>query len=361
MRGKKPSIEHLQAVSRYEELQRTLLGNGHGVALNKPLAHWVLPGDRRLPLVFLGRTLRDLLDSSFDDLADTPGVGRKKIRSFLDLLDRVAASEPTVDHGAVPPATDSPSRAPTSSNGFDPAAVSQVVWSRWQESVRRQGLQDEPLGRVAPTLRNVTRVIWNTPLGEYLDVSLADLQAKKTYGTKRVHSILEVFHDLHGLLADLGEHRQLAVRLVPRSIDRAERWIGAVLQSARQPDPQERLDAFTAPLLEQVRIDGSDAVTQLAQLRLGVDGPIMSVRQAARRMGLTRARVYQLLNEINDILTVRWPLGRNQVYQLLDRLPQGTEPDPALDPFCAAVELFYPATRRGADGPIDRPLTGSGE
>ena len=33
-------------------------------------------------------------------------------------------------------------------------------------------------------------------------------------------------------------------------------------------------------------------------------------------MGLTRARVYQLLNEVNDIAVVRWPLGRHQVYEL---------------------------------------------
>ena len=36
-------------------------------------------------------------------------------------------------------------------------------------------------------------------------------------------------------------------------------------------------------------------------------------------MGLTRARVYQLLNEINDIMMVRWPTGRHQAYELRER------------------------------------------
>ena len=37
-------------------------------------------------------------------------------------------------------------------------------------------------------------------------------------------------------------------------------------------------------------------------------------------MGLTRARVYQLLNEINDIMAVRWPNGRHQMYELREKL-----------------------------------------
>ena len=36
-------------------------------------------------------------------------------------------------------------------------------------------------------------------------------------------------------------------------------------------------------------------------------------------MGLTRARVYQLLNEINDIMMVRWPTGRHQSHELREK------------------------------------------
>ena len=73
-------------------------------------------------------------------------------------------------------------------------------------------------------------------------------------------------------------------------------------------------------------------------------------------MGLTRARVYQLLNEINDILTVRWPNGRHQMYELREKLlneskDMPTPPD--LQQFLAAIELFYPGSRRGAAGPLD--------
>jgi hypothetical protein len=84
------------------------------------------------------------------------------------------------------------------------------------------------------------------------------------------------------------------------------------------------------------------------------------VRQAARLMGLTRARVYQLLNEINDIMMVRWPMGRHQTHELREKFQAETaetaKTDAAVDlrQFHAAVELFYPGSRRGAAGPLEQ-------
>ena len=62
--------------------------------LDKPLAYWALPTDRRLPLAFLSRPLRELLDASFEELAQTPGIGQKKMKSFVKLLARVANTDP---------------------------------------------------------------------------------------------------------------------------------------------------------------------------------------------------------------------------------------------------------------------------
>ncbi len=354
MRGNRSSIERLRAITRYEEIRKTLLNSGSG-HLEKPLAHWVLPADRRLPLVFLARPLGNLLKAGFDELAATPGVGRKKIGSFLDLLTRVADSEGNGNgngNGKEREADGSPAHA--ADGDFSPDDVSDVVWNRWQEAVRRSGLARESLGRVAPTLRNVTRVIWRTPLADYLDVSLGELRQRRTYGEKRVGAVLEVFFGLHRLLGQLGAHPELAVRLVPRHIDQVEHWIGHCLQHAELPQAAEIAECFIGPLLAQLRHDASEQIVELAEMRLGIGGSPTSVRQTARRMGLTRARIYQLLNEINDILAVRWPLGRWQSYRLLERLEAETVADRRLDQFRTAVELFYPAARRGAAGAVEQ-------
>lgn len=106
------------------------------------------------------------------------------------------------------------------------------------------------------------------------------------------------------------------MRIVPRQIDAVETWVASQLQLPGVPPEEEILARFVEPLLAQIRIDAAPQIVSLAENRLGIHAPLTSVRQVARNMGLTRARVYQLLNEINDIMSVRWPSGRQQVYQL---------------------------------------------
>lgn len=358
------SVEELQIVSRFESMRKLLLSQTYADHLDRPLAYWALPTDRRLPLAFLGRTLRDLLSVPFTDLSATPGIGRKKIASFVQLLARAANTDPAELPADVVDCESSGAwdaavvdRAAT--DGFDPTNISEVTWAQWRGSVARHGLSGEKLGRFAPSLKNMTRVIWNTPMGAYTSSTLAEIRAMKTHGEKRIYALLEVFHAAHDIVGGMGTQAHLAVRIVPQWIDRAEQWIGRTLQRPSIPDEQELFTNFVHPLLEQVRLDATQQIVTLAENRLGIGGPITSVRQAARTMGLTRARVYQLLNEINDIMMVRWPMGRHQSHELRERLQSETadrDHAPDLRQFHAAIELFYPGSRRGAAGPLEQTL-----
>ena len=234
-----------------------------------------------------------------------------------------------------------------------------MTWAQWRNSVVRHGLAGELLGRLAPSLQNMTRVIWNTPLGAYTSSTLAEIRAMKTHGEKRIHALLGVFHAVHAIVAGMGTQEHLVTRIAPRSIDRVEQWIGRALQRPGIPSQQEISANFVCPLLEQIRIDATQQIATLAENRLGISGPITSVRQVARTTGLTRARVYQLLNEINDIMMVRWPTGRHQCHELREKFQaEAAELDavPDLRQFYAAVELFYPGNRRGAAGPLEETL-----
>ena len=353
------SVEELQVIGRFEHLRKLLLADGYAAHLDKPLVYWALPTDRRLPLALMGRKLRDLLDTPFAELAATPGIGSKKIRSFIKLLARAADTDATVLplDPPVPEAEPQDRAKAASTNGFDPAAVSEVVWGQWRASVIRHGLGGEALGRFAPSLKQMTRVIWNRPLEHYANMSLDEIRGSRTHGEKRVLAILEVFHALHSLIAGVGPQEHLVLRIVPRHIDAVETWVGRNLQLPGIPGEEELLTRFVDPLLAQVRIDANPQIVSLAENRLGLHAPVTSVRQVARNMGLTRARVYQLLNEVNDIATVRWPNGRHQVYELDAKFrseARRMEEPPRLEQFRAAIELFYPRTRRGASGPLER-------
>jgi hypothetical protein len=311
-------------------------------------------------LAFLGRKLGDLLNTPFPDLAGTPGIGQKKMRSLVRLLARVANTDPNelpVDMES--PAGNGRREASTGStqNGFAPNTVSESVWDKWRSTVIRLGLGSTTLGRLSPSLKRMTRVIWNTPLSDYTGLSLTQLRAMKTHGEKRVQAILEVFYCVQELLDGMKPQPHLTVRLVPCRVDAVERWVWRALQTPGVPGRTEVRATFVEPLMEQIRTDATQQILRLAENRIGIGGPITSVRQCARDMGLTRARVYQLLNEINDILSVRWPMGRHQVYGLLAKFEaesaEMADP-PDLSQFRAAVELFYPGSRRGAAGPLER-------
>jgi hypothetical protein len=367
--------EEMQNISQFQALRKILLSPAYRACLERPLAYWVLPTDRRLPLAFLSRSLADLLHNPYEDLAKTPGVGRKKMAAFVKLLARAAETDPR-DMSEINPATlpfhatgadshhpsadhpkkENSSGSASSHNGFDPMSVSESLWSRWRASVVQHGLSGEKLGRFTPSLQNVTKVIWNVPLANFAQYTLAEMRSMKTFGEKRIHAILEVFHGIHEILAGLGSQPHLTVKIVPRSIDRVEAWVGRTLQTPGVPGEEEISENFIRPLLEQIEIDASPQILTLAQSRLGICGPPSSVRQSARCMGLTRARVYQLLNEINDIMSVRWPLGRHQIYELrqkFERESAAMEMPPDLAGFHAAVELIFPGNRRGADGPLE--------
>src|SRR6188474_3265407 len=82
------SATDVKLATNYQALQTTLLGDKFAGRLDRPLAYWALPSDRRLPTALLGRSLRDLLSHSFDQLAATAGIGRRKLETLIRLLVR---------------------------------------------------------------------------------------------------------------------------------------------------------------------------------------------------------------------------------------------------------------------------------
>ena len=54
------------------------------------------------------------------------------------------------------------------------------------------------------------------------------------------------------------------------------------------------------PLVQQLGIDAGDTVANLARGRLGVGAGAESVRNQSKSLGVTRARVYQMLEECHN-------------------------------------------------------------
>jgi len=210
-----PPLDELQLAMRFDELRKQLADDHYRPLYGKILAFWAIPSDRRLPRALLNWTLQQVITSQFTDLAATPGIGKKKLQGLLMLLERAAQTDPmslpaeTTDQTPV-----AQQRESTPSEYLIRwQDVSELMWAEWCATVRKHGLQDVPLGRLAPALNRMTRVLWNIPLGEFLDMTIEDLREERSYGERRLSALLEVFGLLHQILKDVEPQSYLALEL----------------------------------------------------------------------------------------------------------------------------------------------------
>ncbi|MFV2066426.1 MAG: hypothetical protein ACC645_05560 [Pirellulales bacterium] len=340
------SVDEYRLMSAFRNLRARLRMEKYADRMERQLAYWALPSDRRLPLAFLGRSLGEILDTPFEELMATSGVGQKKIAALTMLLARATKDTPPEDPYGVskPPRGRSRRSRKSRRASFDPTIVSEALWSLWRETVNRHELGQLKLGRVAPTLEKLPTVIWHTPLEEYMNLSLAEIRQLKTHGEKRVRAVMEVFWLVHETLADSSQQNCLDVDLVPKFVRPLERWIATQLSAPNVPSERELRNELIGPLLDQTKHDVGPTVWRLACGRLGVGGSVQTVRHQAKQMGVTRARVYQLLEDCSKVMAVRWPEGEHLLAALADRLRSVRPESDGEQLLYVAMDLFYPST-----------------
>jgi hypothetical protein len=210
------------------------------------------------------------------------------------------------------------------------------------------------LGRVAPTLQSLPTVIWHTPLSKYLNYTVAEIRRLRTHGEKRVRAVLEIFHALHEALSGAGQPEHLSIRLSPKFVPVVEEWIADVLAHPGVPTTEEFREKLVQPLVDQIVIDAGEQVHNLAVSRLGLDGSRHSVRQQARRLGVTRARVYQLLDDASKVFDVRWPEGKVQLEALARKFTADQVAAEKLELFHSLRDLLYPTRNDEEDDAAEK-------
>ena len=341
--AKTTSAAEVRLATNYETLRKTLLSPKFQDRLTRPLAFWALPSDRRLPTAFLSRTLQDLLSQQYDDLSVTAGIGRKKLETFIKLLVRATKEDAIgVDIKDLPGADEEPADGRDQTGRFDPHRVSEMVWVKWRETVRTHSVGSEKLGRLTPSLQSLPSVLWTLPLSYYVDKTLIEIRELKTHGEKRVAVVLEVFHTIHEMLSHIDPKGDLAVRLAPRTIVSAEDFMNEARTRSFPPTHEEIEERLVEPLLTQLEIDAGETIAALARGRLGVGIRTESVRNQSKSLGVTRARVYQMLEECHNVMNVRWADGRRQLDQFAQWLDESYASAEAANLLASLRELLYP-------------------
>jgi len=343
-----PRQQRHELTIRFEKIRNLLLTDRYAEQLSKPLDYWTLPADRRLPRALLHRTLGDLLRTPFSSLAAVPGIGQKKIQSLLKLLDRALHTEELaherLEHVA-PQAVVGPTL--THAGHGDPSNISEVTWATWRATVVTHRLGSEPLGCFAEALHQLPRVIWSTPLEHYAGMTLADIRKLKTHGEKRVRSVVTIFGQLHSQLDGKTGDVRASVRLTPERVERVEQWVDALIGEGRMPTSDELKAHVVVPLVEQIAADAGPQTATMLRSRLGLEGAPLSVRKTAMRLRLTRARIYQLLEDAATVVEVRWPRGKSAFRSLLTRC-ETDKNSPAYRLLQSTAETLYPAEFRPA-------------
>ncbi len=306
---------------------------------SRPVSDWVQRSDRRLPIPFLDRTVGEVMHTAYSSLVQTASVGPKKLAVLVVLIER-AAAEPEY---STPIALEKSLALDGREDSFQPDLVTEVMWEKWRETVRRFELGDLLLGSIARSLSRLPSVLWRTRLETYLDQSLHQLRSQKTYGKKRVAVVLEVFHDVHRMLAGGNPVPRLNTELKSAFTRRLENWIRHKRQSLENAQENEFIEQFVEPLLAQLHLDLGDTYVELVRERLGVGAESISVRQQSQRHRVTRARIYQMLDECSAAMAVRWPSGKCQLRSLEEYLlTRATGNESTLTLLRKLTELFYP-------------------
>lgn len=311
--------EDLRIRSEFDRIASAILRSEQSALRAKPLSFWVTPRDRRLPTAFLPRTVDELIRLPFDDLASTSGVGPKKMEALVRLLSR--ALERGVDGAPTEPEVAPLDGDRPSANGFDALAVSELQWTQWRESARRHQLGHETLGRLAGSLQDLPSVLWRVPLSTYFTATLADIRRLRTYGEKRVRVVLEIFHDLDRAFGRAEVASHLDIEVGPKRMRSVGRYLSEIERLGAPPSEADILERVAQPIVEQFRVDLGDLVYDLVRERFGLSGAPLSVRTQASRLGVTRARIYQLLESCARVMEVRWPEGRRLMDAVLE--PRG--------------------------------------
>ena len=224
------------------------------------------------------------------------------------------------------------------------------------------GVGQELLGRLAPSLQRCP-----PSSGRRRSASISTRRWATSASSRRTaksgcNVVLEVFHTVHQMLSHIDPDGDLAVRLAPRNIAAVEDWMAEAKSRSFPPGlGRDRAVPGRAARCKQLEIDAGDTVAKLARGRLGVGAKAESVRNQSKSLGVTRARVYQLLEECNNVMSVRWPDGR----RLLDDFAQWLDENyasadvrqPARQPPRAALSAQVRLRRRAPAGGIARVVT----
>jgi hypothetical protein len=203
----------------------------------------------------------------------------------------------------------------------------QRAWEAWSRTIVGFGFEHEPVGRYARSLRRLPRTLWHVPLRQFATESLACLRSRPWFGRKKLGVVGEVLQDLATTL----EAQRFAAAEPPRIriapiVDAEWRLLERIADGGGGGLTDLAADVVPR-LLEQIEQDVGSLARRAWTSRLPAAVPAETCSRRAARLGISRARYYQLLADGRTALRLRWPEGPAIWWTLANQCPDEAWPD----------------------------------
>jgi hypothetical protein len=303
--------------------------------LNRTLSAWVQASDKHFPQSFLGRSLGDVIEAGYGQLANTKGIGARKVSLIVDVLRRAAGELISTVHdiqpGPRPP-------APTVVDATAEPTARQ--WADWTDTLRRRGLDRFPVGRLAESLQAGPWTVWEARLSDYTALTLHEFEHLPKPGPARRRLIVEVIRTVAGLVSGVPTVSRFELRPVHASFESIHRLVeNATAESGSHLSglPREVADR----IFRQAGEDLGDDVASIFRRRVGDGLTAETLDGIGTDLGLTRERVRQLTTQVEAFARVRWPEGRGVLSDLIRTLVQTKGTDANVARMRAICEMMY--------------------
>lgn len=312
---------------RFDLATRLLETHQHHRLLDRPVWHWLQADHLHVPVAWLDRTVRELLEFRLGEIASTPGIGAKKLEKLVLAVDRARnAIERDVPAGLCH--TDRSTGDKDNESMTFPYRVARDAyflgvehtplgdlderdWRCVAQLVRHHGIEDLMLGRFAPSLRQLDRALWDARIANFTRRPLSELQRLQGCGPVRLQQSICQILSLAFLLNALPVRHDMRISLLAGPIAEANQWLAQLLPPGRENLPEKRSirEDFLRPLLMQIEKDGNARLGEVASRRIGDGVQPATLREIATDCGVTPDRIRTLLQQAAFVLYVRWHEG----------------------------------------------------
>ena len=144
------------------------------------------------------------------------------------------------------------------------------------------------------------------------------------------------------MLDHIDPQGDLAVRLAPRTIVAAEEWMAEARSRSFPPGREEIEQQLVEPIVQQLASTPAKRWPSWPAAAWASGPSAESVRNQSKSLGVTRARVYQMLEECHNVMSIRWPDGRRQLDEFAQWLDENYASAEAANLLASLRELLYP-------------------